>query len=145
MPMTANAQSAKNSATYIGPLRCAVCLFSSSSVFILVAADQLCITQSVEHRRQSHSLKSVSKNFVCTRAYASTAMHRSTFPYASDNFWLLETWCRRRDLNPRPPAYEADALPLSYAGTGRNRRNAPVLTAGAIVGKQPGAAPATPT
>ena len=32
-------------------------------------------------------------------------------------------WCRRRDLNPRPPAYEADALPLSYAGTGRNRRN----------------------
>src|SRR6185437_3752477 len=25
-------------------------------------------------------------------------------------------WCRRRDLNPRPPAYEADALPLSYAG-----------------------------
>ena len=32
-------------------------------------------------------------------------------------------WCRRRDLNPRPPAYEADALPLSYAGTGRNQRN----------------------
>src|SRR6185312_254937 len=27
-----------------------------------------------------------------------------------------ENWCRRRDLNPRPPAYEADALPLSYAG-----------------------------
>ena len=27
-----------------------------------------------------------------------------------------EGWCRRRDLNPRPPAYEADALPLSYAG-----------------------------
>ena len=27
-----------------------------------------------------------------------------------------ESWCRRRDLNPRPPAYEADALPLSYAG-----------------------------
>ena len=25
-------------------------------------------------------------------------------------------WCRRRDLNPRPPAYEADALPLSYTG-----------------------------
>src|ERR1700751_3621452 len=30
-----------------------------------------------------------------------------------------KNWCRRRDLNPRPPAYEADALPLSYAG--RNR------------------------
>jgi hypothetical protein len=29
---------------------------------------------------------------------------------------ILEGWCRRRDLNPRPPAYEADALPLSYAG-----------------------------
>src|SRR3569832_2583996 len=28
-------------------------------------------------------------------------------------------WCRRRDLNPRPPAYEADALPLSYAGQNR--------------------------
>src|SRR5262245_11150402 len=27
--------------------------------------------------------------------------------------------CRRRDLNPRPPAYEADALPLSYAGWNR--------------------------
>jgi hypothetical protein len=27
-----------------------------------------------------------------------------------------QKWCRRRDLNPRPPAYEADALPLSYAG-----------------------------
>src|SRR5262249_33480241 len=26
-------------------------------------------------------------------------------------------WCRWRDLNPRPPAYEADALPLSYTGT----------------------------
>src|SRR5664279_2562156 len=32
------------------------------------------------------------------------------------NFRLLEGWCRRRDLNPRPPAYEADALPLSYVG-----------------------------
>ena len=25
-------------------------------------------------------------------------------------------WCRRQDLNPQPPAYKADALPLSYAG-----------------------------
>ena len=40
-----------------------------------------------------------------------------------DEGWLAnrsgldrEGWCRRRDLNPRPPAYEADALPLSYAG-----------------------------
>ena len=32
-------------------------------------------------------------------------------------------WCRRRDLNPRPPAYEADALPLSYCG-GRGGRKA---------------------
>ena len=30
-----------------------------------------------------------------------------------------EGWCRRRDLNPRPPAYEADALPLSYVGISR--------------------------
>ena len=35
------------------------------------------------------------------------------------HLWLQNNWCRRRDLNPRPPAYEADALPLSYAGTGR--------------------------
>ena len=28
-------------------------------------------------------------------------------------------WCRREDLNPQPPAYKADALPLSYAGTRR--------------------------
>jgi hypothetical protein len=27
-----------------------------------------------------------------------------------------EGWCRRQDLNPQPPAYKADALPLSYAG-----------------------------
>lgn len=31
-------------------------------------------------------------------------------------FPSVSVWCRRRDLNPRPPAYEADALPLSYAG-----------------------------
>ena len=34
----------------------------------------------------------------------------------SEFVFLLWSWCRRRDLNPRPPAYEADALPLSYAG-----------------------------
>jgi hypothetical protein len=28
----------------------------------------------------------------------------------------LKHWCRRQDLNPQPPAYKADALPLSYAG-----------------------------
>jgi hypothetical protein len=33
-----------------------------------------------------------------------------------NNFRLVKGRCRRRDLNPRPPAYEADALPLSYAG-----------------------------
>ena len=32
--------------------------------------------------------------------------------------WRRE-WCRWRDLNPRPPAYEADALPLSYTGHAR--------------------------
>ena len=26
-------------------------------------------------------------------------------------------WCQRRDLNPRPKAYESSALPLSYSGT----------------------------
>ena len=30
--------------------------------------------------------------------------------------FVRKQWCRQRDLNPRPPAYEADALPLSYAG-----------------------------
>src|SRR5690242_19844302 len=34
--------------------------------------------------------------------------------------WPRVEWCRWRDLNPRPPAYEADALPLSY--TGKNGR-----------------------
>lgn len=33
-------------------------------------------------------------------------------------------WCRRRDLNPRPPAYEADALPLSYCGKPSSPRRA---------------------
>ena len=27
-------------------------------------------------------------------------------------------WCQRRDLNPRPKAYESSALPLSYSGDG---------------------------
>jgi hypothetical protein len=27
-----------------------------------------------------------------------------------------EGWCQRRELNPRPKAYESSALPLSYAG-----------------------------
>jgi hypothetical protein len=26
-------------------------------------------------------------------------------------------WCQRRDLNPRPKAYESSALPLSYSGS----------------------------
>src|SRR6185312_7202555 len=42
---------------------------------------------------------------------------RECFPVRSQaDFQLVKWWCRRRDLNPRPPAYEADALPLSYAG-----------------------------
>ena len=28
----------------------------------------------------------------------------------------LLNWCQRRDLNPRPKAYESSALPLSYSG-----------------------------
>jgi hypothetical protein len=28
-----------------------------------------------------------------------------------------KSWCQRRDLNPRPKAYESSALPLSYSGT----------------------------
>ncbi len=30
---------------------------------------------------------------------------------------LFVKWCQRRDLNPRPKAYESSALPLSYSGT----------------------------
>jgi hypothetical protein len=49
-----------------------------------------------------------------------------------------EPWCRRRDLNPRPPAYEADALPLSYAGSAENRgKRGPVLASGLRLCKQP--------
>ncbi len=29
---------------------------------------------------------------------------------------LFLNWCQRRDLNPRPKAYESSALPLSYSG-----------------------------
>jgi hypothetical protein len=28
-------------------------------------------------------------------------------------------WCQRRELNPRPKAYESSALPLSYSGLNR--------------------------
>jgi hypothetical protein len=28
----------------------------------------------------------------------------------------LKEWCQRRELNPRPKAYESSALPLSYSG-----------------------------
>ena len=31
-------------------------------------------------------------------------------------FWFLGGWCQRRELNPRPRAYESPALPLSYSG-----------------------------
>ena len=33
-------------------------------------------------------------------------------------------WCQRRELNPRPKAYESSALPLSYSG---NRRQCYIL------------------
>src|SRR5262249_2367221 len=29
----------------------------------------------------------------------------------------IKKWCQRRDLNPRPKAYESSALPLSYSGS----------------------------
>ncbi len=28
-----------------------------------------------------------------------------------------KSWCQRRELNPRPKAYESSALPLSYSGS----------------------------
>jgi hypothetical protein len=31
--------------------------------------------------------------------------------------WVEVSWCQRRDLNPRPKAYESSALPLSYSGS----------------------------
>src|SRR2546423_14128025 len=30
--------------------------------------------------------------------------------------FFIRKWCQRRDLNPRPKAYESSALPLSYSG-----------------------------
>ena len=35
-----------------------------------------------------------------------------------------EGWCQRRELNPRPKAYESSALPLSYSG---NRKRHHIL------------------
>ena len=38
----------------------------------------------------------------------------------------FENWCQRRELNPRPKAYESSALPLSYSGAGTNVEKATV-------------------
>ena len=62
---------------------------------------------------------------------------------ASDRSQALN-WCGRGDSNPRPPAYEADALPLSYAGMAEiGCELAPVLTATTRIGKQPAFAKAS--
>src|SRR5260221_5078126 len=48
-------------------------------------------------------------------------------------------WSRRRDSNPRPSAYEAGALPLSYVGAGRHgtRRGRICPRSGGGAGKRP--------
>ena len=38
------------------------------------------------------------------------------FSLCLQGFYSLLKWCQRRDLNPRPKAYESSALPLSYSG-----------------------------
>ncbi len=38
----------------------------------------------------------------------------------ADFFHSYDKWCRTRDLNPRPPAYEADALPAELVRPGRD-------------------------
>jgi hypothetical protein len=40
---------------------------------------------------------------------------RKVFP----EFCCRLKWCQRRELNPRPKAYESSALPLSYSGDAR--------------------------
>jgi hypothetical protein len=44
--------------------------------------------------------------------------------HSSRCFPVKRKWCQRRDLNPRPKAYESSALPLSYSG---NRKGAQTL------------------
>jgi hypothetical protein len=49
----------------------------------------------------------------------STGLETRDVPQGKDGENLEETlikWCQRRDLNPRPKAYESSALPLSYSG-----------------------------
>ena len=36
--------------------------------------------------------------------------------FQEKNYKIIQTTSQRRGLNPRPSAYEADALPLSYIG-----------------------------
>ena len=58
-------------------------------------------------------------------ANTSTLLHFAAFwLFGSDMHETLDFigfieesyWCQRRELNPRPKAYESSALPLSYSG-----------------------------
>src|SRR5207244_2129974 len=46
---------------------------------------------------------------------------------------MLESWCRRADLNRQPIAYEAIALPLSYCGPARLVAKKPAAVEAALL------------
>ena len=51
------------------------------------------------------------------RATSATSRLRAMQPISNVLRESYRNWCQRRDLNPRPKAYESSALPLSYSGT----------------------------
>ena len=75
--------------------------------------------------RASSRLAIVSTNVGCF-------IQRTTFSLDS---WMR--WCPESDLNQRPTAYEAVALPLSYRGSDRDATMAPT---GSVLASNPGAA-----
>jgi hypothetical protein len=59
----------------------------------------------------SRSLERLSRGVTCRPP----SLHFGAAVFAF-RFAPSEDWCQRRELNPRPKAYESSALPLSYSG-----------------------------